>query len=280
MPQALHNKLQELTTLAKQAKDLITKAAQQVENELENELATHIAKAKAALQEQANSAQSSLSSENAKAMQALQANLESTLGYQLTAIKNELTNEFKAKLQAQLEQIATRFETQALEMLGDKLQDPLAQQIAKSAQTQELLHQSAAQTTKEYLQDQDLGALIAYERFDSAAIAQQLAKDPSMTSLAKQSYAKSMEHYLASLDESSNILKALHDHAKTLYKQAMASDEILRDRYESKLRLLCFKIFGTQELVEEILTNSARLHANAQKPPVLTPIKNNILVAQ
>ncbi|ETD27313.1 hypothetical protein [Helicobacter canis] len=187
---------------------------------------------------------------------------------QLLQEKLQELNALESKLQAIVQEAQQSLET------------TLEQSLLESEALLESLRTHAKQAAEQVASAIDYQSLLDYSKIPSEPIAKELAKEPSTQNLIAQSAKESTQENLA--DPSSELVQILEKRAKQIYKQALGSDEIIKDRYESKLRLLSLKIFGTQELVENIILESTRLWelslGKPEKPQ--GAIKNNIVVVR
>lgn len=280
MAELLTQKLAQLEAIASNARESIENAKAELESSLSPrfsaEIQTKTEKAKSELE-------STLSEQAEQAKEALETKrqeLERAITQTLQEIKSSFRAEFSQALQAQLANIASNFTKTASQSLQEKLAPQVLQELTQSQEMRSRIVQAATDKAQEFISELDLGSLINYARFDTKKLAKELAKLESSKAAIKEAYQEAATTHIANLDEGT-LLKALKHNAKRIYRKAMAADELLKDRYEMKLRLLAQSIETTQEQLERQLRHSSRLYALEKRPPISERENfNNILVAR
>lgn len=280
MAELLTQKLAQLEAIASNARESIENAKAELESSLSPRFSAEIqTKTKQAKSE----LESSLNEQAEQAKEALETKrgeLERAITQTLQEIKSTFRAEFSQALQAQLTNIASNFTKSATKSLQDTLAPQVLSQLTQSQEMKERITHAAKETANEFINELDLGSLINYARFDTKKLAKELARLESSKAAIKEAYEATATTHIASLDEGT-ILKALKHNAKQIYRKAMAADELLKDRYEMKLRLLAQSIETTQEQLERQLRHSSRLYALEKRPPISERENfNNILVAR
>lgn len=280
MAELLTQKLAQLEAIASNARESIENAKAELESSLSPrfsvEIQTKTDKAKSELE-------STLSEQAEQAKEALETKaqeLERAITQALQEIKSTFRAEFSQALQSQLANIASNFTKTASQSLQEKLAPQVLSQLTQSGEIKSRIAQAATDKAEEFISELDLQSLINYARFDTKKLAKELARLESSKAAIKEAYEAAATTHIASLDEGT-ILKALKHNATRIYRKAMAADELLKDRYEMKLRLLAQSIETTQEQLERQLRHSSRLYALEKRPPISEKENfNNILVAR
>lgn len=280
MAELLTQKLAQLEAIASNARESIENAKAELESSLSPrfsaEIQTKTDKAKSELE-------STLSEQAERAKEALETKaqeLERAITQTLQEIKSTFRAEFSQSLQAQLANIASNFTKTASQSLQEKLAPQVLQELTQSGEIKSRIAKAATDKAGEFISELDLQSLINYARFDTKKLAKELARLESSKAAIKEAYEATATTHIASLDEGT-ILKALKHNATRIYRKAMAADELLKDRYEMKLRLLAQSIETTQEQLERQLRHSSRLYALEKRPPISEKENfNNILVVK
>lgn len=79
-----------------------------------------------------------------------------------------------------------------------------------------------------------------------------------LESKALESAKKSIDNLLSTLESQEQILESLENKAKNIALQAMQSDEVIKMRYETALRLQSLKCFASQEIIANIIELNAK----------------------
>lgn len=79
-----------------------------------------------------------------------------------------------------------------------------------------------------------------------------------LESKALESAKKSIDNLLSTLESQESILESLENKAKNIALQAMQSDEVIKIRYETALRLQSLKCFASQEIITNIIELNAK----------------------
>lgn len=280
MAELLTQKLAQLEAIANNARESIENAKTELESSLtprfSAEIQTKTKQAKSELE-------SSLNEQAEQAKEALETKaqeLERAITQALQEIKSTFRTEFSQALQTQLANIASNFTKTASQSLQEKLAPQVLSQLTQSQEIKTRIAKAATDKAQEFISELDLGSLINYARFDTKKLAKELAMLESSKAAIKEAYEAAATTHIANLDEGA-ILKALKHNATRIYRKAMAADELLKDRYEMKLRLLAQSIETTQEQLERQLRHSSRLYALEKRPPISQRENfNNILVAR
>lgn len=280
MAELLTQKLAQLEAIASNARESIENAKAELESSLSPRFSAEIqTKTKQAKSE----LESSLNEQAEQAKEALETKrgeLERAITQALQEIKSTFRAEFSQALQSQLANIASNFTKTASQSLQEKLAPQVLSQLTQSGEIKTRIAKAATDKAQEFISELDLGSLINYARFDTKKLAKELAMLESSKAAIKEAYEAAATAHIASLDEGA-ILKALKHNAKQIYRKAMAADELLKDRYEMKLRLLAQSIETTQEQLERQLRHSSRLYALEKRPPISQGENfNNILVVK
>lgn len=280
MAQLLQDKLQELKELESKLKTIVQDAQESLESSLAQSLQESKQELESSSTQTLKATQAKLQAHIAQTLEQSVLDTQRSIAREIARLKSEFEASFTGELDSTLQAHITRFEREALQKLESSLASTLAQSLQESEDLLESLQEHAKQAARQAASAIDYQSLLDYSKIPSEPIAKELAKEPSTQELIAQSAKQSTEHYLA--DPSSELVQILEARAKQIYKQALGSDEIIKDRYESKLRLLCLKIFGTQELVENIILESTRLWELSQGKPEKPQgaIKNNIVVVR
>lgn len=280
MAQLLQEKLQELNALESKLKTIVQEAQKSLESSLEQSLQESKQELESSSTQTLKATQAKLQAYIAEKLEQSVLDTQRSIAREIAKLKSEFEASFTGELDSRLQAHITRFEREALQELESSLASTLAQSLLENESLLESLRTHAQKAAEQVANTIDYQSLLDYTKIPSEPIAKALAQEPDTQEIIAQSAKQSTEHYLA--DPSSELVQILEKHAKQIYKQALGSDEIIKDRYESKLRLLCLKIFGTQELVENILLESTRLWELAQGKPEKPQgaIKNNIVVVR
>lgn len=280
MAQLLQEKLQELQELESKLKTIVQEAQENLASTLEQSLQASKQELESSSTQTLKATQAKLQAHIAQTLEQSVLDSQMSIAREIARIKAEFEASFTGELDSQLKEHITRFEREALEKLESSLASTLEQSLLESETLLESLRTHAKKAAEQVASTIDYQSLLDYSKIQVKPIATELAKEPSTQELIKQGAKESTQSYLA--DPSSELVQTLEKRAKQIYKQALGSDEIIKDRYESKLRLLCLKIFGTQELVESILLESTRLWELSQGKPEKPQgaIKNNIVVVR
>lgn len=75
---------------------------------------------------------------------------------------------------------------------------------------------------------------------------------------ALESAKSSIDNLLSTLESQEQILESLESKAKNIALQAMQSDEVIKIRYETALRLQSLKCFASQEIIANIIELNAK----------------------
>ena len=280
MAQLLQDKLQELKELESNLNAIVQEAQQSLETSLAQSLQASKQELESSSTQTLKATQAKLQAHIAQTLEQSVQDTQRSIAREIARIKAEFETNYKGELDSTLQAHITRFEKQALQELESSLASTLAQSLLENESLLESLRTHAQNAARQAASEIDYQSLLDYTKIPSEPIAKALAKEPDTQELIAQSAKESTQAHLA--DPSSALVQTLEKHAKQIYKQALGSDEIIKDRYESKLRLLCLKIFGTQELVESILLESTRLWELSQGKPEKPQgeIKNNIVVVR
>lgn len=280
MAQLLQEKLQKLNELESKLQAIVQEAQESLEQSLAQSLQESKQELDSSSTQTLKATQAKLQAHIAQTLEQSVLDTQRSIAREIAKLKSEFEASFTGELDSRLQAHITRFEREALQKLESSLASTLAQSLLENGSLLESLRTHAQKAAEQVANTIDYQSLLDYTKIQAEPIAKELAKEPSTQELIAQSAKQSTEHYLA--DPSSELVQILEKHAKQIYKQALGSDEIIKDRYESKLRLLCLKIFGTQELVENILLESTRLWELSQGKPEKPQgaIKNNIVVVR
>ncbi len=280
MAQLLQEKLQKLNELESKLKTIVQDAQESLESSLAQSLQESKQELDSSSTQTLKTTQAKLQAYIAEKLEQSVLDTQRSIAREIAKLKSEFEASFTGELDSRLQAHITRFEREALQKLESSLASTLAQSLLENESLLESLRTHAQNAARQAASEIDYQNLLDYTKIPSEPIAKALAQEPSTQELIAQSAKQSTEHYLA--DPSSALVQNLEARAKQIYKQALGSDEIIKDRYESKLRLLCLKIFGTQELVENIILESTRLWELAQGKPEKPQgaIKNNIVVVR
>lgn len=280
MAQLLQEKLQELNELESKLQAIVQGARKSLETSLAQSLLESKQELESSSTQTLKATQAKLQAHIAQTLEQSVLDTQRSIAREIARIKAEFEASYKGELDSRLQEHIARFEREALQKLESSLASTLAQSLLESEALLESLQESAKQAAEQVASAIDYQSLLDYSKIQAKPIATELAKEPSTQELIAQSAKESTQTHLA--DPSSALVQILEKRAKQIYKQALGSDEIIKDRYESKLRLLCLKIFGTQELVENILLESTRLWELSQGKPEKPQgaIKNNIVVVR
>lgn len=281
MAELLTQKLAQLEAIASNARQSIENAKSELESTLapriSQELQTRTEQAKQELQTQLESKKSELETQ----LESKKQTLESTINQTLQEAKSTFRQEFTQHLQSQLTNIASNFTKSATKSLQDTLAPQVLAELTQSPEMKERITHAAKESASEFIAELDLQELINYARIDTAQIAKDLSKLESFAAQIKKTYTEVLEQHIQNLDRQSLLKQALKANAKHIYTQALASDDLLRQRYETKLHLLAQSIETTQIALERQLRHSSRLYALEKRPPISEEEnRNNILVAR
>ena len=270
MAELLTQKLAQLEAIASNARASIENAKSELESTLSAELSKE-------LQTRTEQAKQELENE----LESKKQTLESTISQTLQEAKSTFRQEFTQHLQSQLTNIASNFTKSATKSLQDTLAPQVLAELTQSPEMKERITHAAKEKASEFINELDLQELINYARIDSAQIAKDLSKLESFAAQTKKTYTEVLQQHIQNLDEQSLLKQALKANAKHIYTQALASDDLLRQRYETKLHLLAQSIETTQIALERQLRHSSRLYALEKRPPISEEEnRNNILIAR
>lgn len=280
MAQLLQEKLQELNALESKLKTIVQEAQKSLESSLEQSLQESKQELESSSTQTLKATQAKLQAYIAEKLEQSVLDTQRSIAREIARIKAEFETSFTGELDSRLQEHITRFEREALQELESSLASTLAQSLLENESLLESLRTHAQKAAEQVANTIDYQSLLDYTKIPSEPIAKALAQEPDTQEIIAQSAKQSTQEHLE--DPSSALVQNLEARAKQIYKQALGSDEIIKDRYESKLRLLCLKIFGTQELVENIILESTRLWELSQGKPEKPQgaIKNNIVVVR
>ena len=234
----------------------------------------------------------------AKLKEQIHTDFEEKISQKLLEFSQNLADTTQQALQSSLEELKSAQSSQSLaqiELSAQKLHDELNAQYALLAQKlEESLPQELLQSLKpliaqsleqhlltnlepaldQKLKDVDLSDKINYEKIhiDMDTLLTHIKKDKELQNSLKTQAKEANIAFWHSTQGEKLLQDELKSHARGVFEQAMRSDELIKLRYESALRLESIQMIHACELIAHIEYILAK---NAHKAPQM--IKNNIL---
>ncbi len=278
----LHEKIQEINQAHNDIKDIISNLEQRIQatyekafnkalSDLKEQLNTQYnTQAKAILQENIDS----LKTQNTQDLKALLHTIKAQNNSILETATNSLKGELKTQAQSFLEQWGLDTIPHLQETLLESLKQSLIPQLEQNIQT------ALVSLTQDFFKNLNISDFINYDiiSLDYTALAQSLESSQkfkaTLENLTEIKTQEFLNHNAKSL-----ITQALKEQAPSIFKEALQTDEIIKMRYESALRLASVQILGINELIQGI---HSALSKDYYKPKLPNPnsVKNNVLIAK
>lgn len=203
-----------------------------------------------------------------------------------TDIKNTLKSHFAKEISA----LKTKLETSIAQDAKKELKDEISEQITTDKTFKKDI--LARFDFKEELKTLDLSAQIPLDKLkvDLKALSAHILSANSFDTLSKE-LKKELENaivaHLINFIEKQEALSESIKHiqaqqAKSIFKEALAQNDLIKERYEFALYLQSMKFLSTEKLLSDIAQEIfERLHKPKPKPkPPIQGKKHNILVVK
>lgn len=278
----LHEKIQEITQIHQNITDTINNLEQRIQATYETAFNKALSDLKEQLNTQYNTQAKAILQENTDSLKAQNTQDLRALLHTIKAQNNTILESAKATLKAELESLTQSFLQQwgldNLPHLQESLLDSLKQ--ALTPQLQQDIQTALLSLTQDFFKNLNISDSINYENIllDYTALSQALQSSQKLnTTLENLTEIKTQE--FLNHNAKSLITQALKEHAPLVFKEALQTDEIIKMRYETALRLASVQILGINELIQGI---HSAISKDYYKPKLPNPnsIKNNVLVAK
>lgn len=248
-------------TLADKAQELTSSQVAQIKLEAQESFSKALEQTQATLSQEATEQVQALFTQQLDAL-ALKVSQNLNLQDLSAQIAQGFATQNSQELAKALEQALAREDiTQQLEALKTQAQE-LVSEFAKSLEHTKQTLQATAQDALQTLLETSAPKLL--ESLDLQPIAQELERQitPQIdtTNIERQATEQTLQKINELIQNLSTkeLQHTLERQAITLARDMLQADEIIKDRYECALRLQSIKCFATQEIVTDIIEQSAK----------------------
>ncbi|WP_407379473.1 hypothetical protein [Helicobacter sp.] len=248
-------------TLAAKAQELTSSQVAQIKLEAQESFSKALEQTKASLSQAATEQVQALFTQQLDAL-ALKVSQNLNLQDLSAQIAQDFAAQNSQELAKALEQALAREDiTQQLEALKTQAQE-LVSEFAKSLEHTKQTLQATAQDTLQTLLETSAPKLL--ESLDLQPIAQELERQITPQIDTANIERQATEQTLQKINEliqnlsTKELQQTLERQAIALARGMLQADEIIKDRYECALRLQSIKCFATQEIVTDIIEQSAK----------------------
>lgn len=248
-------------TLAAKAQELTSSQVAQIKLEAQESFSKALEQTKASLSQAATEQVQALFTQQLDTL-ALKVSQNLNLQDLSAKIAQDFATQNSQELAKALEQTLAREDiTQQLEALKTQSQE-LVSEFAKSLEHIKQTLQTTAQDTLQALLETSAPKLL--ESLDLQPIAQELERQITPQIDTANIERQATEQTLQKINEliqnlsTKELQQTLERQAIALARGMLQADEIIKDRYECALRLQSIKCFATQEIVTDIIEQSAK----------------------
>lgn len=248
-------------TLAAKAQELTSSQVAQIKLEAQESFSKALEQTQAALSQAAIEQVQALFTQQLDAL-ALKVSQNLNLPDLSAQIAQGFATQNSQELAKALEQALAREDiTQQLEALKTQAQE-LVSEFAKSLEHTKQTLQATAQDTLQTLLETSAPKLL--DKLNLSALAQELESQITPQIDTANIEQQALEQALLKINEliqnlsTKELQQALERQAIALARGMLQADEIIKDRYECALRLQSIKCFATQEIITDIIEQSAK----------------------
>lgn len=277
----IHEKIQEITQIHQNITDTINNLEQRIQATYETAFNKALSDLKEQLNTQYNTQAKAVLQENVDTLktqntQDLKALFDTIKTQNNTIIENALTS-LENELQAQTQSFLQQWGLDNLPFLQENLLESLKQSLIP--QLQQDMQTALVSLTQDFFKNINIGDFIDYENIpiDYTALSQKLESNQNIARTLDNLVKQNFKYFLK--QENEFIRETLKQESSSIFKEVLQTNEILKMRYESALRLASVQILGINELIQAIHTALSKDYYKPKLPNTHT-IKNNVLVAK
>lgn len=270
-------KIQELYTQARQeatrAKNELEARNKEVFTTLQSELENSIKKS---TQEALEKSSEDLNNEFLQKLNDLTRELQEKIKNDFAHIQKETISTLEKDTKEELKNSINEYTKQAF----NNLESDITPKIQDYINNNQMFIQAATLTAQKVVKELDLTPAIEYEKIqvDLKSLSAQIAQNVIFKSFIADFISDVVRDFLQS-DKAKGVLESiLQERSKSIFKQALQEDALIKMRFENALRVQALNILNTQELLQVQLEKSAKAYQLSKDLQTNKKIKRNILV--
>lgn len=284
----IYEKVQEIDSLLAQIKEEKEQGLNEVKSEVASALESFKVSTSNALESSVNTNLEQLSQANqdklAEFIKTLQDSNAQVINQTLVDIASVTKIELKEDLSNQIMSHKDEIQGEVLAYLSERVPQELIADIAFNTKILEDIESKV----QEQIANRDLSAMIDYAKVqvDLNVLSEEIKSAQSFNTEVKTSLKDIVDAYFSTGAGADILSEIIKKSATEAFNAALKGVEIIQMRFESALRLQSLKIFGTHEMISDMLAKVAKTYQQLKDDEYLEgvvnpqPTINNILVAR